>query len=109
MNAGELDNRIEIQQLTESRDSFGQPIKSWSLLAAVWSKFIPATSSESVTAEQRSSVNQAMFEIRYRRGITPRMRVKHDGAYWEIEGVHEPERRVKLVLQCHAFEVQSGG
>lgn len=108
-NSGGLDRRVEIQRATEVQDSFGQVTQTWVLQAAVWAKFEPAGGAEGFTAEQRSSRAGAVFTIRYRAGITPRMRIKMGGEIWEIEAVAEPERRRWLVLTCHAFEVESGG
>lgn len=107
-NSGGLDRRIEIQRASEGPDSFGQVLQTWVLHAEVWAKFEPLGGGEGFTAEQRSSRASAVFTIRYRTGITPRMRVKMDGEVWEIETVSEPERRRWLVLTCHAFEVESG-
>lgn len=107
-SAGELDRRVEIQRTTEVQDSFGQVNLTWVQLAQVWARFEPGGGGESFVAEQRSSRAQAAFTIRYRAGITPRMRVKLDSDVWEIEAVEEPQRRAWLMLTCHAFEVESG-
>lgn len=108
MNAGDLDRRITVQRCTEAPDSFGQVIPTWSTLAVVWAKVERNGGGEKFATDQRTSRSEAAFTIRYRAGITPKMRVLFDGEVWEIEAVDELGRRDGLMLKCHAFAVQSG-
>lgn len=59
-------------------------------------------------AEQ--STTTAVFRIRYRRGLNPKVhRIRFDGEIWEIKAASEvPGRRAWLDVQCTADEVTSG-
>lgn len=108
MKAGQLDRRITIQQNTGGPDSVGQLVESWQNVAVVWAAMEWKSGGESFETSQRSAKQQVEFTIRYRPGITPKMRVLYDGSAFDIEDVRETERRETLVLIAYAREVQSG-
>lgn len=108
MKAGDLDRRITIQQNTGGPDSVGQIVDTWGNVAVVWAKIEWKNGSEEFGSAQRSAKQTAEFTIRYRPGITPKMRVLYDGSAYDIEDVRETERRETLVLIAYAREVQSG-
>lgn len=102
--AGSLDRPIEIHRATSHQDEFGQEIKSWQLLYSLWASYKPLTGSESKIVEGVTSTSDAIFEIRFRPGVSPKMRVKMRDQWWEIEAVHEPNRNDRLLLICHTFD-----
>ena len=105
-----LDRRILIQRPVEIRNAAGESILGWVDVASVWAGFKRASGKDEFKADQRSSVQQVVFTMRYRDGIDPKMTVVYDGERYEIEDVGEAGdgRRDGLMLTCHAREVVSG-
>ena len=75
MKAGKLDRRVTIQNLTETLDSFGDPVQSWADQVTVWANVLPLRGDEPVEGQQTLSKATTKFRIRYNSGIT--ITVKH--------------------------------
>jgi SPP1 family predicted phage head-tail adaptor len=75
MNPGDFDQRITIQNVTESVDTFGQRVQAFSTLANVWAKVEEKSGSEGETSDQIVATRKVQFLIRYRNDINERMRV----------------------------------
>jgi SPP1 family predicted phage head-tail adaptor len=108
LRAGELDMPITIEHKGIARDSFGAQIETWGPWAKCFAKFEPLSGGESIEGSQRTSAQTARFTIRFRRGVTPEMRIQHDGRRWDIVDVASPDRRVSLLITAVCREVGSG-
>lgn len=108
LRAGELDRPITIEHKGVARNSLGEQIESWGPWAKCFAKFEPQSGGESIEASQRTAAQMAKFTIRYRAGVTPEMRIQHDGRPWDILDVASPDRRVSLVITAVCREVGSG-
>lgn len=64
MRAGDLTHRVLIQRGTESRDTFGEPIVSWSDLGQVWAQVEWQHGSESLQGDRRYSDPVATVRVR---------------------------------------------
>lgn len=73
--AGELTERIAIEQRTSTVDALGQAIETWSTVATVWAKPEPLAGREFFAAGQTQAAAQIRFTLRHRAGITDAMRV----------------------------------
>lgn len=61
----------------------------------------PLRGRELFAAQEHSSETEVRIRIRYRDDVTDRMRVVHDGKYYEIQSVIDPElRHRELELMC---------
>jgi SPP1 family predicted phage head-tail adaptor len=112
MRAGTLDERITWQQAILVQDEYGEPIATWTNLAAnpvTWSSVLSRASGErflsggvQVMAEVSHTVR-----IRYRTDITVQMRgVWRNDRYLYIENVVDPDgRKSDLVLMCREEQV----
>jgi SPP1 family predicted phage head-tail adaptor len=110
MQGGELDRRIIIQDKTETRDSYGQPIPSWSQVGKVrWANYRPIRGTERFVSEQFLAREQVEFQVRWTTDLadlSPMDRVVYpvpavgetptDSETYEIMAVHEFGRRVFL-------------
>lgn len=108
MRAGKLDRRITIQQPTFTRNETGEQIASWADLATVWAKADPVDGDEGFQSDRRVNSARMQFTIRFRPGITTKMRISYDGELFKIEDVREVDRREGLVLDCTAFDPTTG-
>lgn len=100
MEAGQLNSRVNIEQRSSSVDSLGQPVESWSLVAAVWASVRHLSGVSSIKASADTSVVQASIRIRHRSGIDAGMRVTHDGKQYGIEAVLPDGKRQFIDLVC---------
>lgn len=85
MQAGRLRHVIEIQEVTEGKSASGAITESWAaFLSDVRASAEPITGRESFSSSQTYSEYEIKFTIRYRAGITAKMRILYDGDYYDI-------------------------
>jgi SPP1 family predicted phage head-tail adaptor len=100
MNPGDFDQRITIQNVTESVDTFGQRVQSFSTLAVVWAKVEEKRGAEGEQSNQIVATRMVEFLIRYRAGLNERMRVVYRGNTYMIESIISGDER-KNTLRIH--------
>jgi SPP1 family predicted phage head-tail adaptor len=71
MNSGTLRHQLTFQAKTETQDSFGAPVESWTDAFTVPGAFEPLGSSEFPGVDKRYAETTARFRIRYRNDIDP--------------------------------------
>ena len=101
MNPGDFDQRITIQNVTESVDTFGQRIKSFSILAVVWAKVEEKSGTEGEQSNQIVASKKVQFLIRYRNDVNERMPIVYRGKIYEIESIISGDDR-KRTLTIYA-------
>lgn len=79
IGAGELSERITIEQASTSQDAVGQAVNSWSTVATVWAGVNPLSGREFFAAGATQSQETIVFRIRYMAGLTSAMRVSWQG------------------------------
>lgn len=85
-----LNRKITIQQSTESKDSYGDPISTWATYAIRSANPTPLQGRETFIYQQRYSESSMMFRLRYdsiTKDITTKMRILYDGVYYDIDDV----------------------
>ncbi len=103
MRAGNLRQRVAIQNYTETRDAMGHPIQSYSTVATVYAAVEPIKGREFFAAEQVQSDTDVRIRMRYRDDITidTRSRVTHETHTYDVMNViHVSERHRELHLMC---------
>lgn len=101
MQAGRLRHRIQIKSPVEARNAYGEKIVTWSTLVTLWASVEPIFGREFFDAEQVQSEISHKVRMRYYPGITPQMRVVHDGRTLEIKTViNVRERDTEMDLMC---------
>ncbi|WP_366923873.1 phage head closure protein [Metallumcola ferriviriculae] len=108
MRIGKLRHRVTIQEYVASRDSFGAENPEWIDLKTVWANVSPVSGKEYFASQQLSAEITTKIMMRYRPGITPKMRVIFDDRIFEIISVINLEsQNIELNLMCKE-EVQGG-
>lgn len=64
MRSGDLTHRLVLQRGTESRDSFGEPIATWTNLATVWAQVEYVAGSEGFDADRDRTEVPATIRLR---------------------------------------------
>lgn len=101
MRAGELKWQIQIQLPPVGKNASGDPNTEWTKLADVWAKKEDLSGRELLAAQAAQSEITTRFRIRYRDGITSKMRVVVGGAIYNIEAaLDRTGSRVELQLMC---------
>jgi SPP1 family predicted phage head-tail adaptor len=101
--AGELDRRITIQALTQTKDSEGGMVDDWADVSTVWAKVRNLSGNERrLTAEGGQAAEaRTEFTIRYRSGLNERMRISYGGKKYNIRHINNyAEAREFLVITC---------
>lgn len=84
---GKLNRLVQIQQRTSAQDGLGQPVETWSSIAAVWADIRHPGGLAAIKAGAEVSVVQASIRIRYRTDINAGMRVVHGSAVYSISAI----------------------
>ena len=82
--AGELNQRITLQQKTVTRNGIGEEVVTWSDVVTTWAKVMPLRGNAFYTANQEQHVIDARFLIRERSGLNVGMRLLWKGAPYDI-------------------------
>lgn len=111
IDPGEFRHRITIQQATETRASDGSDVKTWSTFeASVPAKLATTGGREYNAARAVTAELTHLWQIRWRKGVTPKMRVLYydpnEGTnhYMDIRAVVSPTG-IPVYLDLHCVEV----
>lgn len=84
-----LDRPIEWQKSTLTPDSYGQSIETWVKHKTVWAKLVPMRGFENYEANQKVSVGNVRYVVRWDDGWLVRDRLYDGGNVYEIESIQE--------------------
>lgn len=92
LQAQKLNRRITIQRKVGGQDSLGQPVDQWVDVCKLWAHIKTISGSGFVNQEfydggKEVSRTTASIRVRKRDGITPDMRVLHQGQVYEVRVV----------------------
>lgn len=77
-NSAVFDKRVTLIKEVIVRDDLNTPQSKWHPVAKVWASIEPISGREYWSAAQSNSESSVRIVIRYRQGITSRMRVKYE-------------------------------
>lgn len=101
LKVGAMRQRCTVQQVTETQDSAGQPVVSWSnYVVDEPCQFIPTGGSETMRGRQLEAGTKAIFRVRYRSGYQPEMRIVYGSTNYGITYVNQIDglrRYIELV------------
>ena len=101
INAGNLTDRIVIEQAAETRNSVGEVTLSWSTFAAVWADVSALSGREAERYGQIVGFTGHKVTIRQLPGVKVSMRIIYEGTRTlEIGAINEYERGWYLELIC---------
>lgn len=105
MQSGPLRHRLEIQTVTETRDSYGGISQAWTTLETRWANIQPMSSRELWQAQQAQSQATHKITMRYYSGLTEKHRLKVSGGtrVFNIASVINPDER-KIMHEIQAIE-----
>lgn len=83
--AGDLNQRIRIDQRVKSENARGEITYTWAPLITVYAQAVPLRGRDFFAAAQTQSEITTRFRIRYRTGIDPTMRICWKGALYQIK------------------------
>lgn len=102
--ARRLRKKITVQNVAESKDSYGQPIETWSTYAIRYADVMPTSGREYVAAQQRYAEEITLLRVRYdslTKDITPKMRVVYGSRTLNIESaINEQELNKHIQMLC---------
>ena len=105
MRAGRLRHRVAIEQEGRAGDGGGGAAQSWTTFATISAAVVPLSGREAELAAQVGSVVSHRVEIRYRAGVTSKMRVKFGSRVLNIRAVlNIEERNRELHLMCEELK-----
>lgn len=105
MRAGELRQRITLQQSTKSRDTMGAEVIVWVTAATVWAEKLHQSSREFFAAQKVNAEITDLFKTRFRQKVDTKMRLVYGGKTYNILGADDPDgRRRDLWLLCREAE-----
>lgn len=103
LRAGELRDKVVIQQKTSGTDAWGAPLpEAWADYASVWANIRFLSGTESIKAGADVSVVRASIRIRWREDVTAGMRVVAGAQTFDVEAVLYGQRREYVDLACKA-------
>ncbi|MEN6538696.1 MAG: phage head closure protein [Mizugakiibacter sp.] len=95
-----LNHRINIEQRSSSTDALGQPLETWTLVAAVWADVRHLSGTATLKAGADASLVQASIRIRQRSGLNAGLRVVHGSDLYDIRAVLPDGKNQYIDLVC---------
>lgn len=103
MNAGTMDQRVTLQQRTQTQNALGEDVGTWTDVATVWAKVEPLRGREYFASSQMQSAVEVKISIRHRADVETTWRVVWRGQPHEIVSVIDPRAGGEyLELMCTA-------
>ena len=88
MDAGQFNKIISIEAQTQTSDGGGGTTITWSTWAAsVWAAIWPVSAKEIIQSGVEEMVAMHKIRIRYRSGLTPKMRIKYGAREFDIVSI----------------------
>ena len=101
---GSMRHRCTIQQPTETQDSAGQPIVTWSAYVANEPcHYTPTGGFEVMRGKQLEARTKAVFRVRYRPGYNVQMQVVFQGESYGIIALNPVDGLIRFIdIVCSA-------
>jgi SPP1 family predicted phage head-tail adaptor len=107
MGIGQFRHRIKIQRYTAVQNSLGEEEKTWVDDCKIWASVEPLKGREFFKAQTINAEVTTKITIRYREGISSKMRVVFEGRNFDILSVMKVEERKKEIeLMCKELIVE---
>jgi SPP1 family predicted phage head-tail adaptor len=98
---GKLRHRITIEQVSETQDTDGSVIETWSVFVVAQASIEPISGREYFAAQSTQADVTHRIRLRYLSGVTPKMRVNYNSRIFDILSViNVGERNRELQLMC---------
>lgn len=98
---GRLKDRVRLERLGETLAASGQPTSQWAMVTEAWAGIEPISGRERIAGDQVMSDLTHRVMMRYRAGVTPKMRLVNGTRTLEIVSVIDRDNRhEQLELLC---------
>jgi SPP1 family predicted phage head-tail adaptor len=104
VEAGKLRHRVTIEAPSEGQDAYGEPASTWTPVTQVWASREDLTGREAYAAQQVRAEVTTRFGMRFRDGITAKMRLLSDGIAYNVASVADPDGRKRTLVVMAARE-----
>jgi SPP1 family predicted phage head-tail adaptor len=107
MRAGRLRHLVRFERATETQNDFGEPVKSWSLIASSWAAVEPLKGAEKMQAMEAQAEVDTRITARYSSelsSLNPRDRVVWGSKVYDIKevlNIDERDRELSLMARRH--------
>ena len=100
IRAGQLNQRITIEQQATTRNAVSELVATWSTFCRAWAAKEQLSGRERFVGERLRTEVDTNWRIRFRAGLLPKtMRVNHGGVIYDLLAALDPDgRRVELCL-----------
>ncbi len=94
-------HRVTIEKPVRTADEGGTAVISWQAVASVWAEIRPKSGREVFESDQLGGRVTHDVRLRYRDGVTTKMRILHSGRIFDIRFVaNQGERGEWLICSC---------
>ncbi len=93
MKSCRLKHLVTLQERSQTQDSFGQPIDTWSDVATLRASIEPLRGRELFAAQQVNGELSTKITIRYRSGVSEDMRMVHGDVVYNLTPPVDVEMR----------------
>jgi SPP1 family predicted phage head-tail adaptor len=98
--AGNLRDRITVQERSSSLDALGGPTDSWTDKASLWAEVIKLSGRELFQAQSFGSNITTRVRTRYWPGIKAKQRIVFGSEVLDIESVIPDQKKTQLEIIC---------
>lgn len=103
---GALNQRVQIQRVSNTRDDMGGMIQSWATIATVWAEVKPISAGEQFRRQQIQASASHKVTIRYRNDLLPSDRIVWRNRTFQLKGeMNEDQRRRFSTWACEELQV----
>ena len=99
MYLGNLQYLVQLQKPTAApANQYGEVQESFTTVGSVWAAWNYATGIEQYLADEKTTIQNVLFTIRWRPDVNTLWRLRYKGATYQINAVAELGRRQGLIL-----------
>lgn len=100
-----MNDKIEIQSVTESRSTTGAVTESWATVYTVWADVEQISGSENYNSDMPVYEDRKTFKIYYNQGqnVTAKMRILYRSDYYYINSINH-DKRLKTIIVATRYD-----
>jgi len=100
IDVGKLRERVTVQQASETRNTLGETLQTWSTYSTIWASVEGVSSRESLLAGQQQISISHRVRMRWLDGLTQNMRLRWRNRTLDIISILERDNRREHELLC---------
>ena len=89
MNIAKLDRKIVIQDYTDSKNAYGESVRTWDTFHTTFAHVQRDGGMDREEGGKTTATQKVKFKIRFFDGINETMRIYYDGFYYVITQIQE--------------------